>query len=257
MAFSFGGILLSGGTDFQTTGGRIALVFIFVGAIVASCLWLSARSHNDQVRAERARQDSFRLQEEERIRNSPEAIEKRRQDAERMRRCQEEQEQHRKAEEQRQAREKWNEYHRAMRIEEVDDMSGIQFEYLVHALLERTGYTRVRLTPTNDQGADILCDSPVVKTVVVQTKRWRGPVGNSAIQEVMGALIYYDAEQAMVFTNSRFTESAQRLASKNSRVKLVARHQLASMLEAAFPKEVPEFEWEAYNTHVKGWHRFR
>ena len=46
------------------------------------------------------------------------------------------------------------------------------------------------------------------------------PVGNKAVQQVLGALAYYGGDEGWVITNSFFTPSAKALAQK-SNVKLV------------------------------------
>jgi len=79
-------------------------------------------------------------------------------------------------------------------------------------------YRNVRLTPASgDQGADVIAESLDGKRTVIQAKKWQGSVGNSAIQEVLGAMLYYDANDAFVITTSFFTDSAKALAKKDVR----------------------------------------
>jgi restriction endonuclease Mrr len=186
--------------------------------------------------------------------NTPEAIERRRLDAERRRADEEDRERNRKAEAERLAREKWAEYHRYMRIEEVDGLDGVRFERLVKTMLERTGYRYVQTTPqSGDYGADLVGDSPDGKRTVIQAKRWQGKVGISAVQEVLGALVHYDAGVAFVITNSYYTEAAKALAKKDRRIHLVDRPELARMMRAIYQMEAPEFDWDKYNQFVKNW----
>lgn len=49
----------------------------------------------------------------------------------------------------------------------------------------------------------------------MQCKRYKGKVGISAVQEVLGAKGYYKADKAMVITNSYFTPNAIKLANAN------------------------------------------
>ena len=115
-------------------------------------------------------------------------------------------------------------------------MTGSEFESFVRTLFERLGYKGVRQTAASgDQGADLLCVSPEGKQAVIQTKRWKGPVGNSAIQEVFGALHYYDAEIAFVITNSSFTQAARALAGKVANVHLVDRAELMEKIRGVSP----------------------
>lgn len=97
----------------------------------------------------------------------------------------------------------------------VDQMSGEEFERYLKAHFEKLGY-RVSLTPqTNDYGADLVCKNKE-ETLIIQAKRYRGKVGNSAIQEIVAAMGYYKADRCMVVTNSFFTPNAIELARANN-----------------------------------------
>jgi hypothetical protein len=56
----------------------------------------------------------------------------------------------------------------------------------------------------------------VNKKIVVQAKKYQGNVPNSAIQEIVAAKYHYNAEKAIVVTDSSFTPSATELALSNS-----------------------------------------
>ena len=229
---------------------------IAVGILVA-ILWIT-QSHareKDKRAQEALRRRREREERERRCRwNSPEEIERRRLEAERFRAECEERARQKKIIEEDAAREKWSAYHRYMRTKELDAMTGVQFEKFIRTLFERAGYRSVRDTPASgDQGADLLCESPDGKQTVVQTKRWQGTVGTSAIQEILGALLYYDAELGFVVTNSRFTEGAKALAKKDTRIHLVDKTELSRMIDALCPGETPELDWNRYNQFVKDW----
>lgn len=66
---------------------------------------------------------------------------------------------------------------------------------------------------TSDQGADVICDFGDIRAVI-QCKLYEQPVGNAAVQEVIAARIFYDANVAAVVTNATFTKSAMQLADK-------------------------------------------
>jgi Restriction endonuclease len=101
----------------------------------------------------------------------------------------------------------------------VDGLSGVEFEMWVAKFLTEKGFD-VRGTPaTGDQGADLIAKKDV-RTVVVQAKRYQGPVGNGAVQEVISALAYYGADEGRVVTNASFTPSAKALAQK-ANIKLI------------------------------------
>jgi restriction system protein len=56
----------------------------------------------------------------------------------------------------------------------------------------------------------------------IQVKRSIGPVGISAVQEVIGGIYYYDCDTAMVITNAFYTPSAIELA-KKAKVELISK----------------------------------
>lgn len=100
-------------------------------------------------------------------------------------------------------------------IEDIDSMSGIEFEDAIAKIFKMMGYS-VEFTPTTrDQGADIIAKG-FGEIVVIQTKNYSGNIGNGAIQEVTAAIPYYKATRGMVITNSYFTTAAIELAKSNN-----------------------------------------
>lgn len=92
--------------------------------------------------------------------------------------------------------------------------TGIEFEEYLKHVFEQIGYI-VQLTKiTGDQGADLIITKNNVKTVV-QAKFYSKPVGNKAVQEVVSAIKYYNADKGMVVTNNCYTKSASELADAN------------------------------------------
>jgi restriction system protein len=100
------------------------------------------------------------------------------------------------------------------RLEDIDEMTGWEFERWPARFFECVGFG-VRRTPyRGDFGADFVLSWNGVK-IAVQAKRSRRQVGVSAVQEVVAAKAYYGCEQAMVVTNGYFTEQAIILARAN------------------------------------------
>ena len=64
-------------------------------------------------------------------------------------------------------------------------------------------------------GADVIAYKDNVK-YVIQVKFYNNPVGNKAVQEVVGAIGMYKADKGIVVTNSTFTSSAIELAQANN-----------------------------------------
>lgn len=99
-------------------------------------------------------------------------------------------------------------------IDEIDIMTGKQFEIFLSVYYRKLGYD-VTVTPsTQDYGADLILRKNGIKTIV-QAKRSKTPVSVRAVQEIVGAIKYYKADKALVITNNRFTENACNLARYN------------------------------------------
>jgi HJR/Mrr/RecB family endonuclease len=118
----------------------------------------------------------------------------------------------------------------AYSFEEIDKMTGIQFEEFVKDLLKKCGYTNVETTKASgDEGVDIIAYRNG-KKIAIQCKRYKGKISNSAVQQVYSGKSFYDCHEAYVITNSQYTENAVTLA-KKLKVKLIDRNQLFDMFE--------------------------
>ncbi len=98
----------------------------------------------------------------------------------------------------------------------IDDVvTGEDYEHFCRAIVEKAGWT-VRTTPrSGDQGLDLVCEYRDVR-LGLQCKFYTQPVGNSAVQEVVAGVGYYQAALGAVVTNSTFTLRAQQLAQANN-----------------------------------------
>lgn len=109
-------------------------------------------------------------------------------------------------------------------MKRIDNMTGEEFEQYLGILYKKKGY-KVEFTPgTMDFGADLILTKGKVKTIV-QAKRYRNSVGEAAVQQVLAAKGYYNADQCLVVTNSDYTAAAKELAAKTG-VKLISRDKL-------------------------------
>ena len=104
---------------------------------------------------------------------------------------------------------------RKVTIEDVDEMTGEDFEIFLKTVFEKLGYKVEHIGETGDQGGDLIVTKKGLRTVV-QAKRHSSNVSNSAIQEVVAAIRHYDCKNALVVTNSSFTKSAVELAKSNN-----------------------------------------
>ena len=92
-------------------------------------------------------------------------------------------------------------------------------------------YLVIHTQRSGDQGADLVIqDINSLNKIVVQAKRWKGKISNKGIQEVVAAIKQYNADEAMVITNSYFTKSAAQLANSNN-VALIDRDKLNELIQ--------------------------
>jgi len=116
-----------------------------------------------------------------------------------------------------------------IKIEEIDHMDGFQFEHFCKELLSTNGFKEIRVTSASkDYGADIVAMKDDIR-YVIQCKRYSGNVGEDSVREVYSSKKVYDAEIAVVLTNSHFTNAACILA-KHNHVHLWDREQLVKMI---------------------------
>ncbi|TAK89516.1 restriction endonuclease [Patescibacteria group bacterium] len=114
---------------------------------------------------------------------------------------------------------------RLLRLDDVDRMSGIQFEKYVAELLKYQGYS-VKTTPVSgDYGVDLVITRNKVRTAV-QLKCYSKAVAQEAVREAFSGMAHYRCTKSMVITNNQFTPHAKALAASN-KCELVDRDQLA------------------------------
>jgi restriction endonuclease Mrr len=100
--------------------------------------------------------------------------------------------------------------------QDISALSGTEFETYLAKLLKEAGFESVVGTPASgDQGADLIARRNG-RVIAIQAKGYRGTVGNGAVQEIVGALRFYGADEGWVITNSTFTASARALAQANN-----------------------------------------
>lgn len=103
---------------------------------------------------------------------------------------------------------------RHRRPREIDLMEGHEFEQYCANLLEEHGFQEVEVTRgSGDYGVDVLAQREGV-TYAFQCKRYDGPVGVHAIQEVYAGRDYYECMVGAVMTNQYFTAPAVEMAQK-------------------------------------------
>lgn len=126
-------------------------------------------------------------------------------------------------------------------IAEVDAMSGEEFEHRLASLYEDLGEEVRHTGRRGDFGADLVTERAGVRTVV-QAKRYEGAVGIEAVQQVIGARRYYEAERARVVTNSVLTPAALALAQADD-VEVVQRDDLVALLASHRDRDAGGVSW--------------
>lgn len=100
-------------------------------------------------------------------------------------------------------------------IVDIDLMSGVEFEEFLCNYFNTHGYECSTTKTSGDQGIDLVAKRDGY-ILAIQVKCYTGTVGNHAIMEAVAGTKYYNANQAMVITNSTFTKSAIELAQVNN-----------------------------------------
>lgn len=115
-----------------------------------------------------------------------------------------------------------------IKIEEIDQMTGYEFEDFLKHFFEKHGYIAEVTQRSSDFGADLILTKGS-KKFVVQAKRLNTKVGIRAVQEVVAAIKYYKANEAMVVSNQYYSSPAIKLA-KSNHVRLIDREELMKMI---------------------------
>ena len=125
-----------------------------------------------------------------------------------------------------------SEFFQKISIFDADKLDGFSFETFIAEILESNGFADVSVTRgSGDQGGDVLAKRDNEK-LVIQAKRFSidKKVTNSAVQEVLGAIAWYNVNKGVVVTNSIFTNSAKELAKRNN-IELWDRKKVSEFIE--------------------------
>lgn len=124
---------------------------------------------------------------------------------------------------------------RRRRPKEIDLMEGYEFEQYCANLLEEHGFQEVEVTKgSGDFGVDVLAQREGI-SYAIQCKRYDGPVGVHAIQEIYAGRDYYDCMVGVVMTNQYFTAPAVEVAQK-LKILLWDRDYLETLEEEDYPR---------------------
>lgn len=117
---------------------------------------------------------------------------------------------------------------RALKLADVDNMSGTDFEHYVGKLLAHQGFRTKVTKASGDFGVDIIAKKDDVN-YAVQVKRYSNSVSRRAVSDAVAGKEYYGCNGAMVVTNNYFTKGAITLA-QSTKCELVNRDALAKWI---------------------------
>ena len=110
----------------------------------------------------------------------------------------------------------------------LDTLSGSDFEKLLERLYTARGYQVQMIGGTGDQGGDLIANK-TGERILIQAKRYKGSVGNEAVQQAAAARPFYDCATSVVVTSGYFTREAIDLA-KATNVLLIGKADLQKFL---------------------------
>ena len=138
-------------------------------------------------------------------------------------------------------RQQGNERKESISISDTDKMDGATFELFCASLLNKNGFSDVRVTQeTGDYGVDILAERDSI-TYAIQCKCYSSAIGNKAVQEAYSGKSFYNCMVAVVLTNNYFTNAARETAKRNS-VVLWDRNDLDGLIR----KAGDDFNWRVF-----------
>ncbi len=94
-----------------------------------------------------------------------------------------------------------------------DGLDPLEFERRCAEAMQLSGWTSRTTKRTGDQGVDVLAEKQG-KRVVLQCKLYSNTVGNKAVQEVIAAKAFVNADFAAVVSNTSYTRHAKELAER-------------------------------------------
>lgn len=114
--------------------------------------------------------------------------------------------------------------------DEIDALSGHEFESFCSVLLKRNNFVNVIITQgSGDHGIDILAEKDDI-SYAIQCKCYSSNIGNAAVQQALAGKKFYKKDIAVVLTNQYFTPQAKEEAAAFG-VKLWDRDKLIALIQ--------------------------
>jgi len=112
-----------------------------------------------------------------------------------------------------------------LKLQEVDELNGTEFERYLFKIFETKGYSVSLTGQSGDLGVDLIAEKGEEK-IAIQAKRWSSHVSRRAVSDVVAGATHYGCNKCMVITNLYYTGGAKELA-KSTGCILVDRDTLA------------------------------
>lgn len=93
-------------------------------------------------------------------------------------------------------------------VKDLDDLPPGEFEEMTAELFRALGYEAHRTKMIGDHGVDVVVKAKDGRKMVVQCKRWRGPVGEPMVRDFYGAMQHEKAAKGTIFATNGFTDKA-------------------------------------------------
>lgn len=124
---------------------------------------------------------------------------------------------------------------KAFKYSLINVETGEEFELYLQNLFRELNYKVKHCGKSGDQGGDLIVKKGNI-TYVIQAKYYAHKLDNTPIQEVVGAIRFYNANRGVVITNSTFTKKAIELANTN-RIILINGDDLEKLTECIYEKD--------------------
>ncbi|MBQ3019154.1 MAG: restriction endonuclease [Clostridia bacterium] len=99
----------------------------------------------------------------------------------------------------------------AVAYEDINSLSGVEFENVCQALVEKMGFTTQTTKASGDGGIDLIAynHQPLLSgKYIIQCKRYTGSVGEPIIRDLYGVIMSERANKGILMTTGHFTKSA-------------------------------------------------
>lgn len=124
---------------------------------------------------------------------------------------------------------------KAFKYSLINVETGEEFELYLQNLFRELNYKVKHCGKSGDQGGDLIVKKGNI-TYVIQAKYYTHKLDNTPIQEVVGAIRFYNANRGVVITNSTFTKKAIELANTN-KIILINGDDLEKLTECIYEKD--------------------